>query len=281
MLFLLSSFAISLYSFSMVSASKTFIANMAFAVLVSAREAPYNRDSSKRAVARAHLDDGLVKGIIEFTTKDKIVNVHLDTTGLPPNAGPFFYHINSEKCGSSDEVLNPYDSIYGECDELDNNSECAVGDLSGKHGFIDTTCYEVQYQDPYLSLNKKNVAFVGGKSVVIIDRHQNKIACGDIHMARKAKLSREEYNSYSEEVEEEEEDFEAVEEPLIYEEAEVIVEGSLIYDETSEMEQQLLENGTFGNASWGGIETEYDSGSNSLLTSGLIGVLAGGLALLI
>lgn len=263
----------------MVSASKTLIANVAFAALVMAGPAPVNSDSSKKAVARAHLDQGLVKGIIEFTTKDDIVNVHLDTTGLPPNAGPFFYHINSGKCGSDSEVLNPYSSVYRTCDELDNDSECAVGDLSGKHGFINTTCFETQYQDPYLSLNKKNSAFVGGNSVVIIDQSNNQISCGNINMARKAKLSRDETHSYSEEqpfVEEivPETPLETVE----YEE-EPAASTPIAYEEDSFVTKQLPENGTFGNSSW--EETEFDSGSNTLLASGLVGALAGGLALLI
>lgn len=265
----------------MVSATKSLLVNLAFVALATAGPAPVNTDSSKKAVARAHLDQGLVKGIIEFTTKDEIVNVHLDTTGLPPNAGPFFYHINAGKCGSSNEILNPYESVYGVCDELANDSECAVGDLSGKHGYINTTCFETQYQDPYLSLNKGNKAFVAGNSVVIIDQNKNQISCGNINMARKAKLSRDEFHAYSESLSDtQNEGSEALEELKFSETApESSLEASPIALEEDSFVTHLPTNGTFGNSSW--EETDYDSGSNVLLASGLVGALAGGLALLI
>ncbi|ODQ46067.1 hypothetical protein PICMEDRAFT_28158, partial [Pichia membranifaciens NRRL Y-2026] len=153
-----------------------------------AGEAPYNSDSKKKAVARAHLDKGLVKGIIEFTAKSGVVDVHLDVTGLPPNAGPFQYHILdsqvSEKgnCEDGGSTLNPYDAHYKTCDDLDNDALCSVGDLSGKHGYINTTCFETRYTDPYLSLNPNNKAFVGSKSLVITDQNNKKISCGNIKL---------------------------------------------------------------------------------------------------
>lgn len=247
------------------------LAALAFVAGVLAGPAPVNSDSKRRAVARAHLDSGLVKGVIEFTVKDdNSVKVHLDTTGLPDGAGPFFYHINDGKCKDSKAVLNPYDSHYAVCDELASDADCAVGDLSGKHGYINTTCFETQYDDHYLSLNKANPACVVGKSVVVIDQNHNEIVCGDIKAARKAKMTA--ADGFAEEADA----------------ASVVLDASA-ERETSDIDSDsytdhdfdtlLPQNGTVANSSW--EDTEYDSGSNALIASGVVGVLAGGLALLI
>ena len=47
-----------------------------------------------------------------------------------------------------------------------NDAYCQVGDLLGKHGCINTTCFELKYNDPYLSLNRKSKSYIIGKSVV-------------------------------------------------------------------------------------------------------------------
>lgn len=246
-------------------AIKNLVSTSLLASVALAGEAPHNRDSKKKAVARAHLDKGLVKGIIEFTSRNGVVDVHLDVTGLPPNAGPFQYQIHdyrvNEKgnCEDAGETLNPYDAHYGACDDLQNDALCSVGDLSGKHGYINTTCFETRYTDPYLSLNPHNKAFVGGKSLVIVDQHNKKISCGNIKTKRHRKLTRDETSSYEYEYEYELDDDEVVHEP--YHNA---TTNSSNYDYDYEEETST-----------------YDSGANSLYVSGLIGVLAGGLSALI
>lgn len=171
-------------------AFKFIISTTLLSSLVFADEAPSNNDSKKKAVARAHLDRGLVKGIIEFTSIDGVVDVHLDVTGLPPNVGPFHYKIHENKvdkssCSGSGDVFNPYNSQYHVCDDLKNDAYCSLGDLSGKHGFINTTCFETNYLDQYLSLNRHNPAYVVGKSLVITDPNNNIISCGNIELKSK------------------------------------------------------------------------------------------------
>ncbi|OBA24836.1 hypothetical protein HANVADRAFT_50585, partial [Hanseniaspora valbyensis NRRL Y-1626] len=60
------------------------------------------------------------------------------------------------------------------------DSKCQVGDLSGKHGLINTTCFETYYYDPYISLNPNDPAFIGGKSLVIHLEDNSKLACANI-----------------------------------------------------------------------------------------------------
>ncbi|GAV27662.1 hypothetical protein PMKS-001130 [Pichia membranifaciens] len=236
-------------------AIKNLVSTSLLTSVALAREAPYNSDSKRKAVARAHLDKGLLKGIIEFTSNNGVVDVHLDVTGLPPNAGPFQYHILDSKvsrkgnCEDGGSVLNPYDAHYKHCDDLDNDALCSVGDLSGKHGYINTTCFETRYSDPYLSLNPNNRAFVGSKSLVITDQNNKKISCGNIKMKRRSKFARDEDADYDE-------DDESFIEP---------------YNNYTNSSNYNYEEET----------STYDSGSNTLYVSGLIGVLAGGLSALI
>lgn len=240
----------------MVAINKIVQSSALMAALVSAGEAPANTDNSKKSVARAHLDKGLLKGIIEFTTNDDgVVNVHLDVTGLPPNKGPFQYKIHDSKvsksgnCEDAGEPLNPFDSQYAVCDDLQNDSLCAIGDLSGKHGFINTTCFETEYTDIYLSLNSKNSAFVGGKSLVITDAENNKISCGNIKLKRKSKLIRD-----------------------------------LAQQEAENAPYPIAKNVTTNSTNFDsedGDSTTYDSGAAVLITSGVLGIFAAGLSALI
>lgn len=246
----------------MVAVQKTIYYSLLSSVVL-AGDAPFNTDSSKKAVARAHLDNGLVKGMIEFTSnKEGVVNVHLDVTGLPPNAGPFQYQIHENKvsskgyCQDAGDLFNPYHASDVPCDDLDSDSLCAVGDLSGKHGFINTTCFETEYVDPYLSLNKRNGAFVGGKSIVITDQHDNIISCGSIKTKRSRKFAR---DLNSAEIEEEEEGL--ADEPI---------------------PSPLLKNTTTNSTMYGdSSDDKYDSGSNMLIASGVVAALAGGFAALL
>lgn len=243
-------------------AIKTLIsASALFSTFALADEAPENNDSGKKQVARAHLDRGLVKGLIEFTSDDSgAVKVHLDVTGLPPNAGPFHYHIHDGKvskhggCADAGELLNPYGAATDvTCDSFDNDSHCAVGDLSGKHGYINTTCFEAQYTDPYLSLNSRNGAFVGGKSIVITDLDHNTISCGAIKMKRSAKMKRE----LQDVTEEEDSLYESlIPEPVS---SKNTTNSTYYEDETSD---------------------NFDSGANMLIASGLAGIVACGLSAL-
>ncbi|ODV86317.1 hypothetical protein CANARDRAFT_184944, partial [[Candida] arabinofermentans NRRL YB-2248] len=166
------------------------------AITSQAAKAPQVKDSPRNVLARAHLDKGKLKGVVEFSAKNGTVLVHIDTTGLPEDGGPFYYHIHKSpvaangNCESTGTHLNPYNAPAEDCDAFNDDSYCQVGDLSGKHGFINTTCFEDYYYDPYLSLNSKNKANVIGLSVNIHFANMTRIACGTIEKT-KDKVKRE------------------------------------------------------------------------------------------
>lgn len=246
-------------------AIQKILSSVLLASMVIANEAPENRDSKKRAVARAHLDNGSIVGIIEFTSNKKgTVNVHLDVTGFPPNSGPFKYQIHENKilsndnCNDAGDIFNPYDADYEICDYLDNNSLCAIGDLSGKHGFINTTCFETQYIDTYLSLNSKNIAFIGGKSIIFTDLNNNIITCGSIKVKRNRKLIRDLNSDYDDN---DDNDDNSNDNFFINK---FVSESVISYNVTNSTN---YDEGSSGDKS-------FDSGSNMLITSGFAGIIA-------
>lgn len=101
--------------------------------------------------------------------------------------GPFYYHIhenpvNTETCEDVGGHFDPYQGL-SECPVVGDDAACQVGDLSGKHGWINTTCFQTVYFDPYLSLNAKDPAYIVGKSVVLHRSDQSKFACANINIA--------------------------------------------------------------------------------------------------
>lgn len=171
-------------------------------------KAPKIKKNPKNVVAIADFPFGFdnnVQGNIVFTAKrGKSVNVHVDVTGLPKEGGPFQYHIHENLVpsdGNCDLVglhFNPYDAPP-DCEDQKDDSYCQVGDLSGKHGWIDTTCFETKYNDPYLSLNKKSNSYIVGKSITFHYANLTKFACADIELASNIRLQslQDEYNSNS------------------------------------------------------------------------------------
>lgn len=136
-----------------------------------------------------------VVGIVQFYSLNGTTKVHLDLTGLPKNAGVFSYHIHesgiptsdgmdmSNACESAGLHFNPFDaplSIESACKLFSNDARCQVGDLSGKHGLINTTCFETYYYDPYISLDPQNPAYIGGKSLVVHFENNTKLACANV-----------------------------------------------------------------------------------------------------
>ncbi|GMG30482.1 unnamed protein product [Ambrosiozyma monospora] len=181
----------------MVAIQKSFlIPALCLLQLAAADEAPENTDNLK-IIGRANLDKGKTKGMIEFSrAKNGTVKVAVDITGLPEHGGPFYYHIHKNAisddgdCESAGTHLNPFNAPRDECDTLDNNAYCQVGDLSGKHGWINTTCFQATYYDPYLSLNPDNKAYVIGRSVVLHYADMTKISCGNILKKNKKKVTK-------------------------------------------------------------------------------------------
>ncbi|EGW33573.1 uncharacterized protein SPAPADRAFT_151895 [Spathaspora passalidarum NRRL Y-27907] len=168
-----------------------------FLALSLANKAPKIKKNPKNIVAIADFPFGgntNVRGNVVFTAKQgSFVNVHVDMTGLPADGGPFYYHIHEisvpgdGNCEAVGLHFNPY-KASPKCSEQKHDGYCQVGDLSGKHGVINATCFEISYEEPYLSLNKKSKSYIIGKSLVFHYANMTKIACADIALADDIRL---------------------------------------------------------------------------------------------
>lgn len=165
--------------------------------IFTANKAPKIIDNPRNVVYRADFpffNSPSVTGVVQFYSLNGTTKVHIDLTGLPKDVGFFSYHIHensvpyntpdrSNACDSVGLHFNPYRAPLAKdinCDIFENNAKCQVGDLSGKHGVINTTSYETYYYDSYISLNPKNPAFIGGKSLVIHIESSAKLSCANI-----------------------------------------------------------------------------------------------------
>lgn len=165
---------------------------VALAANAFADQAPAVNDNPTNIVAIADFPQSgkhtEILGTMKFFSTNGTVKVHWDVTQLPKKKGPFQYHIHenpvgvSSNCENAGLHFNPYQSSAN-CDEYNDDSFCQVGDLSGKHGFIDTTCFETSYYDQYLSLKPEDASYIIGKSVVIHYPNLKKIACADIKIS--------------------------------------------------------------------------------------------------
>ncbi|KAK6462641.1 superoxide dismutase [Scheffersomyces coipomensis] len=224
-----------------------FVLTVLAPTLIDASKAPKVKKNPKNIVAIADFPfggDKFVKGNIVFSAKDgKTVQVHVDMTGLPAEGGPFFYHIHENSipgngnCEAAGLHFNPYDASP-DCGSQKDDSRCQVGDLSGKHGWINTTCFEDKYEDPFLSLNKKSKSFIIGKSIVFHFANLTKYACSDIEPASNLRIAGliEEYKSNNDLVDVQEfEDYE--EQDYDFDEEEGL--EAEVFELTEEEEQQL------------------------------------------
>lgn len=180
----------------MVSFSKFFSSPVliGFAVAVAAAErAPVIDDNPDKAIYKADLDGNNIHGIVElYTARNGSTKVHVDITGLPEDGGPFYYHIHNNQisnndCETAGTHFNPYGAEFDDCDEAgvdQDDSYCQIGDLSGKHGFINTTCFQLDYYDPYISLNRDNKAYIGDRSIVVHYNDLSKMVCGNIRESK-------------------------------------------------------------------------------------------------
>lgn len=130
-----------------------------------------------------------VVGIIQFYSLNGTTKVHVDITGLPKNAGVFQYHIHENPvgedgdCEATGKHFNPY-GASPECEAQKDDSLCQVGDLSGKHGLINTTCFETYFYDPYLSLDPSSPQYIGNKAINIHLENLDKLACANIKVSK-------------------------------------------------------------------------------------------------
>lgn len=134
-------------------------------------------------------DHTFTRGYVIFSSPDGgKVNVHVDMTGLPQHDGPFYYHIHDVAVGENGdcETAGPhFDPYHGleVCPAQGDDAQCQVGDLLGKHGWINTTCFQTSYVDPFVSLDVLSPANVVGRSVVFHYADMRRFACATIRIA--------------------------------------------------------------------------------------------------
>ncbi|KIW18755.1 hypothetical protein PV08_03044 [Exophiala spinifera] len=118
------------------------------------------------------------------------VNFNVNFFNFPDaSIGPFSYHIHvypvpeDGNCTATGGHLNPY--TRGEtppCDAYEP-STCQCGDLSGKHGPINKTAteknFQVTYLDLYLSTDPESLAYFGDRSVVVHAANGTRLNCGN------------------------------------------------------------------------------------------------------
>ncbi|KAL5611864.1 uncharacterized protein BROUX77_002020 [Berkeleyomyces rouxiae] len=116
----------------------------------------------------------------------------LKMNGLSPHEGPYTYHIHEKPvkdadCGTTGEHLDPYhNGVFPECDP--NRPEtCQLGDLSGKHNNVTQNSSSKYFLDIYLSTTPGNIGFFGNRSIVIHDRSNSRIACGNFKEVQNAR----------------------------------------------------------------------------------------------
>lgn len=171
---------------------KQVLFSLAASVIVMAQKAQVITDNPTNVVLRADFPSAFsqnVVGIIQFYSMNGTAKVHVDVTGLPKNAGVFQYHIHENPvgedgdCEATGKHFNPY-GASPDCEAQKDDSLCQVGDLSGKHGLINTTCFETYFYDPYLSLDPAHPQYIGNKAINIHLENLDKLACANIKVSK-------------------------------------------------------------------------------------------------
>lgn len=172
---------------------KAVIYTLALALVAHAKLAPWSRLPKNSVMAVADYPEvganKYLKGYVFFTNpKAAGVKVHVDMTGLPPSGGPFYYHIHENTvtgdCDSAGPHFDPFGGLEV-CPAQGDDAACQVGDLSGKHGWINTTCFQTEYADAHLSLDPESEAYIVGRSLVFHYANMTRFACANINLATK------------------------------------------------------------------------------------------------
>lgn len=154
-------------------------------------------DSPEGSIAVAEFPEGgshSVSGSVKFSgLKNGSVQVDVDLKGLPSSGGPFLYHIHEAavpsngSCAATLAHFNPNHGNATACPSQGNNALCEAGDLSGKHGKIDSTEAKLSYVEPFISLNSKSPYYFadGKRSITVHFANTSRIACANIELAEK------------------------------------------------------------------------------------------------
>ncbi|KAI9739795.1 MAG: hypothetical protein M1834_006516 [Cirrosporium novae-zelandiae] len=134
------------------------------------------------------LESPLQGNMCGFSSTGSGVWVSTNFYDLPLEDGPLLYHIHDQpvpsdgNCTDTLAHLDPY--IRGETPSCDATlpQTCQVGDLSGKHGTIDSDPYIASYMDDYISTLPGIGAFFGNRSVVIHYANKTRITCANFSL---------------------------------------------------------------------------------------------------
>jgi len=160
------------------------------ASMAAASSAPLVSNNPIGASYTAQIKGGesdVTHGYVSMTSNPGGVGMKLSVNiaGLPILKGPYTYYVGDHslssecECSTSGGIFDPYNAGKRYCNRQQAQT-CDVGDLSGKHGCINSTSYVASYNELYASLNSASPAYVGGKSIVISDRSGSPVACGNI-----------------------------------------------------------------------------------------------------
>ncbi|RDL36766.1 uncharacterized protein BP5553_06118 [Venustampulla echinocandica] len=133
---------------------------------------------------------GNVKGSVSATSNpDGGATFQVSFSNLPTSGGPFTYHIHDApvpadgNCTGTKAHQDPY--VRGETPVCDAKSPetCQVGDLSGKHGKIESDPTTQTYTDKYVSLTPGSNAFFGNRSITFHFANKTRISCANFALA--------------------------------------------------------------------------------------------------
>ncbi|TGZ76734.1 hypothetical protein EX30DRAFT_312119 [Ascodesmis nigricans] len=162
----------------------------------------------------AHFTSGAVTGYIraeagangkgvDFDVKIKSTDGKWET--------PLSYHLHDApvtngNCTTTLAHLDPYQRGQADPCDATKPETCEVGDLSGKHGKIETVPFAKQYNDLYASTKSGIGAFFGNRSVVIHanDEKKSRIACANFELVEEDDEDDEECDAGSDDDDEEE-----------------------------------------------------------------------------
>lgn len=135
----------------------------------------------------AYPDGGNAKGYIEAVTNDggQGVSFKVRFENLPKEGGPFTYHLHKAavpgngNCNDTLTHLDPFQRGDTPPCVKAQPQTCEVGDLSGKHGKIESDPFEAEYVDLYASTLEGNPAYFGDLSFVLHFANKTRISCAN------------------------------------------------------------------------------------------------------
>jgi Cu/Zn superoxide dismutase len=145
-----------------------------------------------------------VTGTVTATAAAVGVNYTIDVKGLPVDKGPYKYHVHVNpvpsdgNCTATGGHLDPFQREDVPACNATAPATCEIGDLSGKYGTVPGPTVSKRYcqsflprrysltwcrgsfNDPYSALNKIDMQYIGGRSIVFHDASSARIACASL-----------------------------------------------------------------------------------------------------